>query len=98
MSLYFATRSPWPSEVEEIYENEWKDVIEYREQHRGDTIYRVDINENMTVVKIETLTNISLRVAELICSPDGKQLVFSTATSITEPGEHNRPRTLLTSI
>ncbi|CAF4835121.1 unnamed protein product [Rotaria sp. Silwood1] len=77
MSLYFATRSPWSEETEEAYKNEWKDVIQYREQHRGDTIYRANI-ENMTITKIELLTNISLRVAELICSPDGKQLVFST--------------------
>ena len=78
MSLYFATRSLRSKEEEEAYKNEWKDVIEYREQHRGDTIYRVDINENMIVSKIELLTSISLRVDELICSPDGKQLVFST--------------------
>jgi len=29
MSIYFATRSPWSQELEAIYENEWKDVIEY---------------------------------------------------------------------
>jgi hypothetical protein len=78
MSIYFATRSPWSQELEAIYKNEWKDVIEYREQYRGDTIYRADINENMTLSKIEPLINISLSVDELICSPDGKQLIFST--------------------
>ena len=36
------------------------------------------IYENMTISKIEILANISLRVDELICSPDGKQLIFST--------------------
>ncbi|CAF2800635.1 unnamed protein product [Rotaria sp. Silwood2] len=77
VSLYFATRTPWPEEAEEAYKNEWKDVIEYREQHRGYTIYRADI-ENMTITKIELLANISFRVAELICSPDGKKLLFST--------------------
>ena len=77
MSLYFATRTPWSEEAEETYENEWKDVIQYREQYRGDTIYRADM-ENMTISRIELLTNISLSVVELICSPDGKQLVFST--------------------
>jgi dipeptidyl aminopeptidase/acylaminoacyl peptidase len=77
MSLYFATRTPWSEEVEEAYENEWKDVIQYREQHRGDTIYRADI-ENMIISKIEPLTNLSLPVVELICSSDGNQLIFST--------------------
>ena len=77
MSLYFATRSSWSEEAEQAYENEWKNAIEYREQDRRDTIYRVDI-ENMNISKIVPLTNISLRVNELICSPDGKQLIFST--------------------
>ena len=77
MSLFFATRSSWSEEAEQAYENEWKNAIEYREQDRRDTIYRVDI-ENMNISKIVPLTNISLRVNELICSPDGKQLVFST--------------------
>jgi dipeptidyl aminopeptidase/acylaminoacyl peptidase len=76
-SIYFTTRIHWSDEAEQKYKNEWKDVIEYEEQYRGDTIYRVDI-ENMTLSKIEPLVNISFRVAELICSPDGKQLVFST--------------------
>jgi dipeptidyl aminopeptidase/acylaminoacyl peptidase len=77
MSLYFATRTPWSEEAEVAYKDEWKDVIQYREQHRGDTIYRADI-ENMTISKIEPLTNISMSVVELICSPDGKKLIFST--------------------
>ena len=86
MSLYFATRSPWSEEVEKTYKNEWNDVIQFREQHRGDTIYRADI-ENMTIVQIEPLTNISLYVVELICSPDGKQLIYST-----QPNSSNRER------
>jgi hypothetical protein len=77
MSLYFATRTPWVEEAKETYTNEWKDVIQYREQHRGDTIYRADI-ENMIISKIEPLTDISLPVVELICSSDGTQLIFST--------------------
>ncbi len=77
MSIYFATRIHWSDEAEQEYKNEWRDVIEYEEQYRGDTIYRVDF-ENLTLSKIEPLVNISLRVGELICSPDGKQLIFST--------------------
>ena len=76
-SIYFATRTPWSDEQKAAHEREWRDVIEYREQYRGDTIYRVDI-ENMAVSHIELLVNISLRVVEIVCSPDGKQLVFST--------------------
>lgn len=80
MSIYFATRTPWTDATEEAYEKEWRDVIEYREQFRGDSIYRADI-ENMTLTKIEFLTNISLRVVEMVCSPDGKRLIYSTQPS-----------------
>ncbi|CAF0825329.1 unnamed protein product [Adineta steineri] len=77
MSIYFATRTPWSEEDEVTYKNEWKDVIQYREQYRGDTIYRADL-ENMTLTRIVPLVNISYSVNELICSPDGKQLIYST--------------------
>ena len=78
MTLYYATRSPWLEEIQLAYEEEWHDTIEYREQHRGDTIYQVDISPNMTISNIQILTNISLRVNELISSLDGNQLIFST--------------------
>ena len=78
MSLYYATRSPFSDERQRLYEEEWHDTIEYREQHRGDTIYRIDLSQNLTISHIETLTNISLRVSELICSSDGNYLIFST--------------------
>ncbi|CAF1641722.1 unnamed protein product, partial [Adineta ricciae] len=77
MSLYFATRTPQSTDARSAHENEWKDVIDYREQYRGDTIYRADI-ENMTIVKIEPLVNISYSVHEMICSSDGRQLIYST--------------------
>ncbi|CAF3839108.1 unnamed protein product [Rotaria sp. Silwood1] len=76
-SLYYATRTSWTNKSESAYKNEWKDVIEHRDRDRGDTIYRVDF-EDLTQPRIEIVTNISLRVVELICSSDGKRLVFST--------------------
>ncbi|CAF4042669.1 unnamed protein product, partial [Rotaria sordida] len=79
-SLYFATRTLWTDETDKAYKNEWKDVIEYRGKERGDTIYRVNL-EDINQFQIEILTNISLRVAELICSFDGKHLVFSTEST-----------------
>jgi dipeptidyl aminopeptidase/acylaminoacyl peptidase len=82
-SLYFATRTSWTNETEEAYNNEWKDVIEHTEKDRGDTIYRLNI-EDITRFQIELLTNISLRVVELTCSLDGKYLVFSTESRSQE--------------
>ena len=82
-SLYFATRTLWTNATEETYKNEWKDVIQHQEKERGDTIYRLHI-EDITQFRIEPLTNISVRVAQLICSPDGKHLVFSTESRSQE--------------
>ena len=76
-SLYFATRTPWNRASEESYGIEWKDVIEYREQGRGDTIYRLTFDETGRF-EMNIVTNSSLRVAELLCSSDGNYLVFST--------------------
>ena len=76
-SLYFATRTPWIRASRESYDNEWKEVIKYREQGHGDTICRLTFDDTE---RFETniVTNISLRgVAELLCSPDGNHLVFS---------------------
>ncbi|CAF4329403.1 unnamed protein product [Rotaria sp. Silwood2] len=75
--LYFATRTPWTSEAEEAYKKMWNDVIQYREEERGATLYRIDII-NMTAYNIEIVANISLRVEKMICSSDGRQLIFST--------------------
>jgi dipeptidyl aminopeptidase/acylaminoacyl peptidase len=44
-SIYFATRIPWSSEQGEAYKKEWKDVIQYREEERGDTVYALGLDD-----------------------------------------------------
>ena len=44
-TLYFATRTPWPAAQEEAYKKEWKDVIQYREEERGDTVYALALQD-----------------------------------------------------
>jgi acylaminoacyl-peptidase len=44
-SLYFATRIPWTSKQKEEYKEQWKDVVRYREQERGDVISRIEVAE-----------------------------------------------------
>ncbi|CAF2708167.1 unnamed protein product [Rotaria sp. Silwood2] len=82
-SLYFAARTSWTNEADKAYKNEWNDVIEYRDKERGDTIYRVNL-EDINRFQMEILANSSLRVAELICSFDGKHLVFSTESTLQQ--------------
>jgi acylaminoacyl-peptidase len=44
-TLYFATRIPWTSKQKEEYKEQWKDVVRYREQERGDVISRIEVAE-----------------------------------------------------
>ena len=42
-TLYFSTRIPWSQKQKDEYKDQWKDVIRYREQERGDVISRIDV-------------------------------------------------------
>ena len=44
-SLCFATRIPWTKEQKDEYKEQWKDVVRYREQERGDVISRITVAE-----------------------------------------------------
>lgn len=44
-TLYFATRVPWTTKQKDDYKEQWKDVIRYREQERGDVISRIAVSE-----------------------------------------------------
>jgi len=42
-TLYFATRIPWTTKQKDEYKEQWKDVVRYREQERGDVISRITL-------------------------------------------------------
>jgi dipeptidyl aminopeptidase/acylaminoacyl peptidase len=42
-TLYFATRTPWTKTQKDAYEQEWKDVLQYRGAERGDMIFSIDV-------------------------------------------------------
>lgn len=44
-TLYFSTRRPWTKEQKDAYKREWKDVIQFRDAERGDTIFGLDVND-----------------------------------------------------
>jgi dipeptidyl aminopeptidase/acylaminoacyl peptidase len=44
-TLYFATRTPWSQEQQDAYKKEWKDVIQYREAERGDSVYALALTD-----------------------------------------------------
>jgi dipeptidyl aminopeptidase/acylaminoacyl peptidase len=44
-ALYFATREPWTKQQNEDRQKQWKDVIRFRDDERGDAIYRIALDE-----------------------------------------------------
>ncbi len=44
-AIYFATRQPWTPQQNEDHRREWKDVVRYRGDERGDVIFRIALEE-----------------------------------------------------
>jgi len=44
-SLYYATRQPWTKDQNDAHKKDWKDVIRFRSDERGDTISRISLDE-----------------------------------------------------
>jgi len=44
-AIYFATRQPWNKEQNDDHKKDWKDVIRYRGDERGDMIFRLSLEE-----------------------------------------------------
>jgi dipeptidyl aminopeptidase/acylaminoacyl peptidase len=42
-ALYFATREPWNKQQNEDHKKDWKDVIRYRGDERGDVLFRLTL-------------------------------------------------------
>ena len=44
-AIVFATRQPWTKQQNDDHKKDWKDVIRYRGDERGDVIFRITLNE-----------------------------------------------------
>ena len=44
-AIYFATRQPWTKQQNDDHKKDWKDVIRYRSDERGDMIFRIPLDE-----------------------------------------------------
>jgi dipeptidyl aminopeptidase/acylaminoacyl peptidase len=42
-ALYFSTREPWTKAQTDEHKKDWKDVVRYRGDERGDVIYRLEL-------------------------------------------------------
>ena len=97
-TLYFATRQPWSKKQKDDYKKEWKDVLQYRNAERGDTIFALDLSAALArhaaapagekkkekdsqkepdlTPGARALATISLRVDDMVTSPDGAKLAY----------------------
>jgi dipeptidyl aminopeptidase/acylaminoacyl peptidase len=46
-AIFFATRQPWTKEQNEEHKKDWKDVIRYRGDERGDVIFRITLADTL---------------------------------------------------
>ncbi len=44
-AIYFATRQPWTKQQNDDHKKDWKDVVRYRGDERGDVIFRLALDE-----------------------------------------------------
>ncbi len=44
-AIIFATRQPWTKQQDDDHKKEWKDVILYRGDERGDALFRINLEE-----------------------------------------------------
>lgn len=44
-AIYFSTREPWTKDQNEAHKKDWKDVIRFRSDERGDVIFRITLDE-----------------------------------------------------
>ncbi|CAF1067065.1 unnamed protein product [Adineta steineri] len=86
-SLYFISIAS-SQEDNKMNENEWKDVVQYRQRKPTDssTLCRIDIkNKDQKIsVKITTIINIDFLVGELLLAPAENKLVFTSVSALVE--------------
>ncbi|CAF1021341.1 unnamed protein product [Adineta steineri] len=86
-SLYFISIASF-QEDNKMNDEEWKDVIQYRQRKPTDssTLYRIDIkNKDQKIsVKITTIINIDFLVGELLLAPAENKLVFTSVSALVE--------------
>jgi dipeptidyl aminopeptidase/acylaminoacyl peptidase len=44
-AIYFATRQPWTKQQNDDHKKDWKDVVRYRGDERGDVIFHITLEE-----------------------------------------------------
>ncbi len=86
-ALYFSALQPLTQEQQEAQKNQWKDVIRYREQNRGDLLLKLPVEPALaraTRVSLPLHPETSRAAATPELLPPGAQTLASSALSITQ--------------
>ena len=85
-SIYLAALST--DKENDTYKNEWKDVIQYREdlKRKSSIIYRIDLDLNNLSSSVEKtiIRNLSFLIGSLLYTPFGEKLIFSSISTLME--------------
>jgi len=73
-SIYFATRQPWTKQQNDDHKKDWKDVIRYRGDERGDVIFRISLKEALARHAALGTKELSTAVKESGSTPDAVAL------------------------
>jgi dipeptidyl aminopeptidase/acylaminoacyl peptidase len=44
-AIYFATRQPWTKQQNDDHKKDWKDVVQFRGDERGDVVFKINLDE-----------------------------------------------------
>lgn len=89
--IYFAARDELTNEQNAAYLDEWKDVIQYRESERRDTVFGVEVaskasrniaksNRMTRSPKPSKIATVPYRIDQIAASPDGNFLALTTSS------------------
>jgi len=82
-AIYFATRRPWIKQQTDDHKKDWKDVIRYRMDERGDVIYRITLED--ALVRHAALGSREVPDAEKDKNvTPGAKVISETALRVTE--------------
>jgi dipeptidyl aminopeptidase/acylaminoacyl peptidase len=91
-TLYFAAKKPLSKAEKEAHKKQWHDVIQFREDERGDVISRISISasianrEGVNQARTsgdepDSVASLNEAVSDMSVSPDGTQIAFTTESS-----------------
>lgn len=89
--IFFATREPWTEDQQKKYEEQWKNILQYREAERGDRIFAIDFgavaewtrqapSDETKRPAAKAISSIPYHVQQLTASADGQFLAFITTS------------------